>query len=163
MISYRLQCDAGHHFDAWFRSISDYDRQADEHLVTCPICASTAVRKAIMAPAIAVSRTPERHAPQPAAAGTIIEHDPAGMTRVPVVTQDPQRAALITALRELKARIVANAEDVGEKFADEARRIHWGETEARGIYGQTTLAEARALIEEGIEIAPLPILPDERN
>jgi hypothetical protein len=140
MISYTLHCDRGHEFDAWFRSSTDYDKAAGK--TACPICNSKKIEKALMAPSVA--RT-DRDAPMRVAA------------------PDPRQIALRQALREIRQKVTENADYVGDKFAEEARKIHYNEVEARGIYGEATPDDAKALIEEGIEFHPLPVLPEEGN
>jgi hypothetical protein len=140
MISYTLACENGHDFEAWFKSSGDYDRQASDRLLECPVCASHAVDKALMAPAIA-------------SAGEASE----------VVRPAARDAEMRRMMRAFKEHVVANTEDVGERFPQEARRIHYGEAEERGIRGRATPVEARELVEEGITVAPMPVLPDDRN
>ena len=144
MIVFDLRCANAHVFEAWFGSSDDYESQKARGLVGCPVCGDTDIGKAVMAPAVAPkgNQRPANDAPQPAAA-----HDP------------EQVKAMLTALAEIQAKVEANCDYVGDRFADEARAIHLGESEARGIYGETTLAEAQALREEGIEVAPLPFRP----
>jgi len=153
MIRYTLACEAGHGFESWFPSSESYDDQVGRGLVTCPLCGSAKVAKAIMAPAIArAAATPaELHlpavAPQPEAVSLVAE-------------PDQRLRAMVRAFRQ---HLTANADDVGTRFPEEARRIHYGEAGNRQIYGEASPAEARALIEEGIAVAPLPVLPDDRN
>lgn len=142
MIRYSLVCDQGHDFEAWFSSSSDFDGQAEAGLVSCVVCGSTAVKRALMAPSVSTGRAKEK-------------------TRALMLESAHREAA--AKIREIVATIRANSEDVGEKFPEEARKIHYGEADARGLIGRATAEEARALIEEGIEIAPLPLLPDDAN
>lgn len=139
MIRFSLACDKDHGFEGWFRSNDDFDGQTGRGLVACPVCGSTNVDKALMAPA--VHGTDEK----PAA----------------TLALDPQKREMMRQLRDMVRAVKANAEDVGERFPEEARRIHHGEVEARGIFGRATSEDAKALIEEGIEVAPLPDLPDD--
>lgn len=161
MIRYTLICDSDHEFDGWFRSSNDFDKQAKRGLVQCAICGSTKVARGLMAPNVVTSRSrapviehAEASPPAPAAA-------PAGQEVV--VAPDPRQKAIIEALTELKRQVIASSDNVGDKFAEEARKIHYGEAPERGIYGQATGEEAMALIEEGIEVHALPVLPDEQN
>lgn len=142
MIRYNLVCDNAHEFEGWFASSEDFDRQRERTLISCPACGSPRVSKRLMAPSVSTARKQEaqRHA---------------------VVNAHDQQ--MLAKLREVVAAIRANAEDVGDRFPEEARKIHYGETEQRGLIGKATADEARALIEEGVEIAPLPVLPDETN
>lgn len=156
MIRFSLSCDAGHGFDAWFRSNEDFETQARRGFVACPQCGTSRVSKALMAPAVATARAREARreaaAAAPGPAGGVALSGPAGAP-----------AELVERLRALKAELLANAVDVGAAFPEEARKIHYGETEARGIYGAATGEEVRDLLEEGIAVVPLPVLPDERN
>ncbi|MCJ2090625.1 DUF1178 family protein [Methylobacterium sp. E-005] len=151
MIRYSLVCEAGHGFESWFPSSESFDTQAARGLVACPVCDSTSVSKALMVPSIA--RTDRGRIPAA----------PPVQTEAPVaLIAEPERQvrAMLKALRE---HVVANAEHVGTRFPEEARKIHYGEAEGRSIYGEASPAEARALVEEGIEVAAIPILPDDRN
>ena len=151
MIRYRLVCDIAHGFDSWFPSSESYDAQAARGLVTCPICDSAQVTKALMAPSLA--RTDRQALAAPAAAQS--------EAPVPMIAEpERQVRAMLRALRE---QVVANSEHVGTRFPEEARKIHYGEAEGRAIYGEASPAEARALIDEGIAVAPLPVMPDDRN
>lgn len=142
MIRYTLSCDEGHAFEGWFSSSDDFDRQMDRKLVSCPTCNSTSVAKQLMAPSIATARKKEA-------------------TRALVMDQAQKET--VAKIRELVKAVRKNAEDVGDRFAEEARKIHYGEADERGLIGQATVEEAVALLEEGIAIAPLPVLPDEVN
>jgi hypothetical protein len=165
MIRFRLRCDKDHEFEAWFRSGEDYDKLAAAKGVACAVCGSVTVEKALMAPAIGRAgkdkgaRIPEPALPAPAAADATAEAVGERMQ----LAADPRQKAMIAALRELRAKITANADYVGDKFAEEARKIHYQEVEPRGIYGEASREEAEQLAEEGIEFAPLPPVPDERN
>ncbi len=154
MIRYSLACEVGHGFESWFPSSDSYDAQAERGLVTCPVCGTTSVFKALMAPSLArIDRT----VPAPSVP-IIVPPSEAPVTLV--AEPERQMRAMLRALRE---RVTQNAEHVGARFPEEARRIHYGEAEDRPIYGQASPDEARALIDEGIDVAPLPTMPDERN
>jgi hypothetical protein len=157
MIRYALACEQGHTFESWFANSAAYDKQAARGLVACPVCGTTTVEKAIMAPRLAraaeTPSTPERPAPTPA------EPD----ASVPVAMVSPQEREFRAKLKELREHLVKNSDYVGQKFADEARKMHYGEIEHRSIYGEASPDDAKALHEEGIEFHPLPVLPDERN
>jgi hypothetical protein len=142
VILYRLSCSAGHEFDGWFAGSKAFDQQVAKGLVACPVCASVEVGKALMAPALAGGRKKEA---MPVAAN---------------VAEDKEHIAI---LRKLRQRLTESAEYVGPKFPEEARRIHYEEAEKRGIYGEASPEEARALSEEGIEFHPLPVLPEDHN
>jgi len=156
VIRYRLACEARHGFEAWFRSAEDCDRQLADGSLVCPSCGSAEIDRALMAPAISKAGAAIR-----AAEPTPETDSPA--TGQALLPQNTKLAEMAAALKELRARITANADNVGERFPEEARRIHYGESEARGIYGQATAEEAAALIDEGVEVMPLSLLPDDRN
>lgn len=168
MIHYALVCEREHEFEGWFRSSSDFDAQAARGILSCPVCGSSKVTRGLMAPAVTTGRTAgpapaeaPAAAPAPAAAAPV----PAGPAPVANLApgDDPRRALAIEFLRRVRETVLENATYVGDKFAEEARRIHYGEAEERGIYGEATRAEAEALEEEGIAVAVLPVLPEDRN
>lgn len=155
MIKYALRCDKGHGFESWFPDSAGFEKQRKRGLVDCPACGSAKIVKQIMAPNVRPK-------------GVAIE--PQSVAATPAPTADPafvmasdQARHLRAMMREMHAHVVANTEDVGGKFAEEARKIHYGETEERAIRGKASLAEAVELHEEGIGVMPLPGLPDERN
>ena len=154
MIHYSLRCARGHAFESWFQSSSAYEDQEKRKLINCPVCGSSKVERAIMAPQIASRKGRESQAPAPAAAA-----DPSPSTQL-VMTQERELRAK---LKELRDHIVKNADNVGERFPNEARKMHYGDIEHRPIYGEASPDEARALIDEGIEVSPLPVLPEDRN
>lgn len=147
MIRYDLTCDKGHGFDGWFRDSAAYDAQAERGLVSCTMCGSVIVEKQLMAPGIPAKSNTKPEAPKSMVAGPV----------------DPRLAAMMNMVREMRKHVEENADYVGDKFAEEARKIHYEETEQRGIYGQATAEDAKALIEEGITIHPLPRLPEDGN
>jgi len=157
MIRYTLVCDKAHEFESWFADSAAYDKQAKRKLIACPQCGSTSVEKAIMAPRLssATKAKGEREAPPPPAA-------PAP-DKAPVAMLSPHERELRSKLKELRDHLTKNAENVGTKFPEQARKMHYGETEHRSIYGEASPEDAKELAEEGIEFHPLPILPDERN
>jgi len=142
MIRYTLHCDREHEFEAWFRSAGDYDRAAKAGENRCPVCGSAEVGKALMAPAVSGTKKNEK---------------------MSLAAPDPRSRVMREALREFRKKVTENADYVGDKFAEEARKIHYEETEQRGIYGQATTEEAHELAEEGIAFQPLPPLPEDRN
>jgi hypothetical protein len=158
MIHYNLRCERGHVFESWFQSSSAYESQEKRKLVNCPACGSTKVERAIMAPQIVSKRGRDSAAPAPA---------PAASTEVTAPTSTPlmmaQERELRAKLKELRDHIVKNADNVGERFPNEARKMHYGDIEHRPIYGEASPEEARSLIDEGVEVSPLPVLPDDRN
>lgn len=129
MIRYQLRCDAEHEFEGWFRSGADYDAQAADGLLECPACGSTAIRKAIMAPAIARRRAGRK---------------------------DAAREVIEQAAARAREYIHKNFDYVGDRFPEEARKIHYGEVKERNIYGEATGDEVKTLVEEGVSIAPMP-------
>ena len=158
MIRYALVCENGHDFESWFQDSAAYDKQAKRGLVACPHCGSAKVEKAIMAPRLAGSRKRERTMPtEPPARAA------AAPKKAPVAMISPQERELRGKLKELRDHLTKNADHVGPKFPEEARKMHYGETEHRSIYGEASPQEAKDLAEEGIEFHPLPILPEERN
>jgi hypothetical protein len=158
MIRYNLRCERGHAFESWFQSSSAYESQEKRKLVNCPACGSAKVERAIMAPQIVSKKSRDRAAPAPV---------PATSTEVTTPASTPlmmaQERELRAKLRELRDHIVKNADNVGERFPNEARKMHYGDIEHRPIYGEASPDEARSLIEEGVEVSPLPVLPDDRN
>jgi hypothetical protein len=164
MIQYALNCDRGHAFDSWFKNSAAYNKQANRGLVACPICGSVKVEKAIMAPRLA--RT-DVAAPEPSAASlpppTTAPPAPMPPGKAPVAMIGPPERELRRKLKELRDHITKNASYVGPRFPEEARKIHYGETEHRSIYGEASPEEAKQLHEEGIEFHPLPMLPDDQN
>jgi len=165
MIRYALQCDRRHPFESWFANSAAYDKQAKRQLIACPICGSTKVEKAIMAPSLARGDKPI-DVPQAAAEPTPTATDttsPAGDVKAPVAMISPQERELRAKLKELRDQLTRNAENVGRKFPEQARKMHYGEIEHRSIYGEASPNEAKELHDEGIEFHPLPALPDEHN
>jgi hypothetical protein len=158
VIRYNLVCDRRHAFESWFANSAAYDKQAKRGLVSCPLCGSAKVEKAIMAPRLArtdksgpIVAPAEEAAPAPAEVPT------------PVAMISPQEREFRKKLKELRDHLMANADNVGKKFPEEARKMHYGEIEHRSIYGEASPKDAKDLHEEGIEFHPLPVLPDERN
>ncbi|WP_349956397.1 DUF1178 family protein [Rhizobium sp. ZPR3] len=142
MIHYSLHCDNAHEFEGWFSESADFDRQVASGFLTCPVCNSAAISKLLMAPSVSTARKRDE---------------------MQTVAMNTARKEAMTKLKEAVDAIKANAEDVGAKFPEEARKIHYGEADARGIIGKATPDEAQALVEEGIEIAAIPVLPDDIN
>jgi hypothetical protein len=156
MIRYTLRCESGHAFESWFQSSSAYEAQEKRKLVNCPSCGSAKVQRAIMAPQIVSKRG--RNDAQPAPVATT---DVTAPVSTPLMMA--QERELRAKIKELRDHIVKNADNVGERFPNEARKMHYGDIEHRPIYGEATPDEARSLIEEGVEVSPLPVLPDDRN
>ncbi len=161
MIIFDLKCaESGHVFEAWFGSSGDYEDQRQRGLIACPLCGSTRIAKAVMAPAVGAKGN--RGAPAPAAEGT-----PAGQPSPELFSGDPETVKqMLAAVAAVQRKMLEGSESVGDRFADEARAIHLGETEKRPIHGRASRADAESLIEDGIPVAPLPfpvIEPGEEN
>jgi hypothetical protein len=137
MIRFDLVCGAEHRFEGWFRDGARFDEQAASGSLTCPICGDSAIRKAVMAPAISRGSTP-----------------PEGGD-----ARREQLAKALQLMRQVQDYVEKNFDNVGDRFAEEARRMHLGETPRRDIYGRATVEEAAALREEGVPVRPLPLLP----
>ena len=177
MIRYALLCEAGHEFESWFPSSSGFEEQAKRGFVSCPDCGSARVERAIMAPNVArTDRGPRLiEASAEAATAAVPEGSPApagtepALTApaldmaAPVVLMGEKELAVRQLLTAIHAQIVEKAENVGKRFADEALKIHHGETESRPIYGEASPDDARMLEEEGVEFMALPRLPGARN
>ena len=154
MIHYQLRCSQDHGFDGWFKDSAAFEKGAAAGFVDCPVCGDTAVRRDLMAPAIGKARAPavaEQRAEVPA---------PAEPPQAPAVTTaGPLPAQLVSLLQRMRAEVEKNCDHVGRDFAEEARRMHRGESERRGIYGEATSDEAESLADEGIEIGQIPWVP----
>ncbi len=165
MIRYALRCENQHGFEAWFRDSAAYDQQAARGILVCPVCSSAKVSKAPMAPAIAKtsrnSAAIETARAEAGASGALATETaqptiaPAEVTPVPE-SLEPRAVLFHAMLVKLRQHVEANCDYVGNKFAEEARRIHYGEADERGIYGEATQDEAEALLEEGIEVGAVP-------
>ena len=163
MIRYALACEAGHEFESWFPSSASYDQQAERGLVACPICGSAKVAKQLMAPRVGRKGNTVSEplaAPEPAPANLPV---PAAPPPQPVALMSEREQAIRAMLKAVREHVTKNADYVGPSFAEEARKMHYGEAEHRSIYGEADAAEARALLEEGIEFHALPVVPDDRN
>jgi hypothetical protein len=147
MIHYDLICEKGHAFDGWFSDSAGFDTQRKAGLVACAACGSIHVEKQLMAPGIPAKANRKSESSQ----------------RMVASPADPRMQAMMKMMREYRAHVEKHAENVGDNFAEEARKIHYNEAEERGIYGNATRQEAVELMEEGIEVAPLPRLPDDAN
>jgi hypothetical protein len=141
LIRFSLACDKEHEFEGWFRSNDDFEKQAKRGLIDCPACGSHRVQKTLMAPAVSTGRKREKIA----------------------LAMGEQQRTVMAELKALSEKMRENADYVGDKFAEEARKIHFGETDQRGIYGEATLDEARSLAEDGVSFMPIPVFPDDRN
>ena len=141
MIRFALVCEHDHEFEGWFGGNDDFERQSKTAMIACPVCGSTAVTKALMAPSVATSK----------------------QKREVAVAAGAKQAELMRKMHELAREVRASSENVGERFAEEARKIHYGETDPRGIYGKASGEEVKGLIDEGVGVLPLPDLPEEQN
>jgi hypothetical protein len=159
VIRYALICEGGHEFESWFSDSAAYDKQVKRKLVTCPVCDSAKVEKAIMAPRLA-RKDKSSSAPEPAEAPAPM---PVPAAPAAPVMISPQEREFRVKLKELRDHLTSNSDNVGRKFPEEARKMHYGEIEHRSIYGEASPDDAKALHEEGIEFHPLPVLPEERN
>lgn len=167
MIRYTLHCAKDHDFESWFANSAAFDKQKKRGLVTCPVCGSPKVEKAIMAPrlartAVVAAEPPQAPPPEPPSAAVGPMPAPAA-GKAPVAMMSPPERELRQKLKELRDHVTKHANYVGGKFPEEARKMHYGEIEHRSIYGEASAEDAKALHEEGIEFHPLPILPDEFN
>ena len=142
MIRFGLICDQDHEFDGWFSNSDEFDKQKKRGLIACPVCHSLKVTKALMAPSVSTGRKKDK---------------------IAVTKADVMRREVLKEMKKLRDKVTENADYVGEKFPEEARKIHYGETEERGIYGEASRDEVKSLLDEGVEIAPLPVIPDDAN
>ena len=155
MIRYHLQCDNDHDFESWFQNSEAFDKLAKRKQVACPECGSTKVSKAIMAPNVGVKGNKKSSVPATATP------DRAPATADPEVAE--AREQVMAAMRHLRSVVEQNAEYVGPRFAEEARKIHYKESEEKGIYGEASVQEVKELVDEGIDCHPLPVLPEDQN
>jgi len=142
MIQYSLKCENDHSFDSWFASADAYDKLADNGMVSCAVCGSTKVSKAIMAPRVRTTKGKEAPAAQ---------------------TLPTEKSAAEQAMAEMRAKVEQNSEYVGTNFATEARSMHLGDAPERAIYGEAKPEEAKSLIEDGIPVTPLPFMPTRKS
>lgn len=141
MIHFNLICEHDHEFEGWFSNSADFEKQNAASLIACPACGSTTVTKALMAPSVSTSRK---------------KRDVAVATGV-------KQKEIMRKMQELAREVRATSENVGERFAEEARKIHFGESDPRGIYGKASGEEVKDLIDDGVGVMPLPDLPEEQN
>ena len=142
MIKYALTCEHDHAFEGWFGSSGDFDDQQARGLLDCPVCGSHAVRKQIMAPAVAGTKK---------------------QTGVAAEAPAPTRAMMMDAMSRVRAHVEENFDYVGDRFAREARDIHEGKSEERGIYGEASPSEVKALVDDGVPVAPMPPEPPKKT
>jgi hypothetical protein len=141
LIRFSLICEHEHEFEAWFRSNADFETQRERGFVDCPSCGSRKIEKALMAPAVSTGRKQEKIA----------------------LAMGEEQSKAMAQLRAMARKIRENADDVGDKFAEEARKIHFGEAKERGIYGRATVEEAKSLADDGVSFMPIPVFPDDQN
>ncbi len=179
MISFNLSCEHGHAFEGWFSSSADFDDQQARGLVSCPICDSAHVNKALMTPnvaaksnqrAISAQALPPLPDAMPSPPSSVkagpsndVKTDEMTASMTPKVTPEMQEklGEALAEMRKFQKTVEANCDDVGSGFATEARKMHYGEVEPRGIYGHTSESEAESLVDEGIDITRMPWLPKE--
>jgi hypothetical protein len=142
VIRYALACPDDHAFEGWFRDSAAFETQRDSGLLACPVCSSTEIRKALMTPSVATAEAKDARQ---------------------FASRTALREEMIATLRKVRRHVTENSDYVGDRFAEEARKIHYEEVEVRGIYGEATADEAKSLHEEGIEVHPLPVLPEDAN
>ncbi|MEE9314468.1 MAG: DUF1178 family protein [Rhizobiaceae bacterium] len=142
MISFGLICDKEHEFDGWFSSSEDFEAQVKRKLVACPHCSSLKISKSLMAPRVSTGRQKDK---------------------INVAKMDATRREVLGEMKKLREKIIDGSEDVGKEFPEEARKIHYGESEKKSIYGEASREDVESLIDEGVEIAPIPVLPDDAN
>ena len=161
MIKYQLICGQNHEFEGWFQASAAFDAQAESGLLRCPLCDSDQVKRALMTPNLASPKRRKAIEP-PLAYPALRPADPALPQQSAPPTKSEQLQAFgaaLAELRQLQQKITKDCRDVGDNFAEEARKIHYGEAEAEGIYGRTTHEEREALEDEGIDVLDMPLLP----
>ena len=173
MIKYQLICDQNHEFEGWFQASAAFDAQAESGLLRCPLCDSDQVKRALMTPNLASPKRrkaiePPLADPAPNSANPPLTNPmlanptPAQQSAPPTKSEQVQAfGAALAELRQLQQKITKDCRDVGDNFAEEARKIHYGEAEAEGIYGRTTHEEREALEDEGIDVLYMPWLPSD--
>ena len=139
-MKFQLECKNEHAFEGWFRSNDDFEKQQKRGLLECPMCGTHKVSKTLMAPSVATGRTKDK---------------------IAVAAGQAAHQQMMAKMMEFAKEVKSKADNVGEKFPEEARKIHYGESEARAIYGKATTDEVTELVEEGVEILPLPDVPDD--
>jgi len=159
MISFDLKCADGHVFEAWFKSSEAYEDQRGGRLIGCPVCGNADIGKAVMAPAVAAKGN--RRVAATAKVSTEVQAPAGNSAPAANVPSDAQLKALVTALAQAQAAMLETSQWVGDDFADQARAMHYGEAEQAPIHGTTNAKEARAMLEEGLPVAPLivPVVP----
>lgn len=173
MIKYSLGCGNEHEFEGWFADSAEFDRLNKANHLDCPMCGSKKIEKLLMAPSLGkkgnqvqtiapIEPIVESSAPSQAVVPVVEPKTHIAMPELPPQLADAH-AEIVEKVRELKKHVVANSEDVGDKFVEEARKIHFGEAEKRGIYGKANIEEATELMEDGIDVMAIPDLPEDKN
>lgn len=160
MIRYTLSCENDHRFEAWFAGSDAFEEQRSAGHVSCPACGSVNVNKALMAPSVSTGRKKEARAGDEQAQG---KRKTVPGVPVPVASNKALPDEFLKVMRTIRDTVKENADYVGPRFAEEARKIHYGEAEERGIYGEASAEDVNGLKEEGIDVMPLPVLPEDRN
>lgn len=167
MIKYQLQCAKGHGFEGWFRSSDDYDRQRKRRLVTCPSCGGTKVEKAVMAPSVVTSEKAKSSRRKKAREIAVAQPEAVPAPAPPQaqgLSFTPEQREILGRMRKLRDEMLKSSDYVGPRFAEEARRMHEeSEPPKRGIHGEASPDEVKALLEDGIDVLPIPVLPDDKN
>ena len=163
MIHFSLTCNKDHHFEGWFRNTADFEDQLSCGHLACPFCDSTKISKSLMAPAVTTSRQKAKGKNIEKQGTTKSKSQKSTEKSKKLTGSETKEQEFVAMLRELKEKLVNNADDVGNKFAEEARKIHYGESDKTGVYGSANIAEVKKLREEGIEFFALPRLPEDQN
>lgn len=159
MIHYQLHCGKDHDFDGWFANSSGFEEQQARGLIACPHCGNADVRRALMAPAIGKKGNASVEPAMVAQEGEPVAPSSGG-SAMPLAMPEPALSdQMIELIQKVRDEVEKNCDYVGTEFAEQARKIHYGEVDLRGIYGETTLDEAQELAEEGIAVTPLPFVP----
>ena len=164
MIKYQLICDQNHEFEGWFQTSASFEEQAAQGLICCPICDSDQIRRALMTPNLVSPKQRSSKEPMPTELSPRIANPKSPDTaRASIKSEQMQGfGAALATIRQIQQKITKECRDVGDDFAEEARKIHYGEAEAEGIYGRATEQEREALQDEGIEVLDMPWLPPDQ-
>ena len=163
MIHFLLSCNNNHQFEGWFRNNADFEDQLSNGHLACPFCNSTKISKSLMAPAVSTSKQKTSRGKIENQESDEVSSEITSSDRAELAASISNDKEFISKLRELKEKLVKSADDVGDNFAEEARKIHYGESDKTGVYGNANLAEVKKLREEGIEFYTLPPLPEDQN
>lgn len=167
MIKFSLTCRKSHTFEGWFPSGKGFDAQVKKKLVSCPVCGSAKVSKAMMAPSVVTSEQKTARRRRARSMEAPPETTPSPEPSAAQFTVSPEQRAMLKELRKMRDAVLAKSDYVGPRFAEEARRIHNEEpkpdTKARGIHGEATPGEVKSLLDDGIDVFPVPVLPDDQN